>query len=261
MNRFIKSEMILIMSKKPPLNKRRIIIFGITALIIIAVLFSACALYLGDYYRADLARIDAFVGTIDVERTELEDGRIAFGSGDADVGLIFYPGGKVEAEAYVPLMACLASKGILTVLVPMPFNLAVLDINAADGIRELYPEVNAWYIGGHSLGGSMAASYISDHSDAFEGMILLGAYSTADLSAADLRVISVYGSEDEVMNREKYEKYKSNLPADFTETIIDGGNHAGFGFYGDQSGDGTATLEHEEQIRKTADIIADFVKE
>ncbi len=83
-------------------------------------------------------------------------------------GLIFYPGGKVEYTAYQPLMAACAERDILCVLVEMPFNLAVFDINAADGIQEQYPEVGHWYIGGHSLGGSMAASYLSKHTEKFD---------------------------------------------------------------------------------------------
>ena len=79
-------------------------------------------------------------------------------------------------------------------------------------IQEKYPEIEEWYIGGHSLGGSMAASYLADHADEYEGLILLGSYSTADLSETDLEVLSVYGSEDKVMNRVKYEENKSNLP-------------------------------------------------
>jgi hypothetical protein len=103
----------------------------------------------------------------------------------------------------------------------------------------------------------MAASYLSKNTDKFDGLILLGAYSTADLTGC--HVLSLYGSEDGVMNREKYEKYKSNLPTDFTEIIIEGGNHAYFGMYGEQDGDGRATISNTEQIFYTADNIADFI--
>ena len=101
----------------------------------------------------------------------------------------------------------------------------------------------------------MAASYISDHAQDYEGLILLGSYSTADLSDTDLKVLSVFGSEDKVMKCEKYDKYKSNLPNDFTELIIDGGCHAFFGMYGAQDGDGIPTITNEEQIRITAENI------
>ena len=141
-------------------------------------------------------------------------------------------------------------------LMEMPFNLAVLDVHAADGIREMYPTVENWYIGGHSLGGSMAAAYLAENAEDYDGLILLGSYSTADLSGADIEVLSVYGSEDRVLNREKYDENKSNLPDSFTELVIDGGCHAYFGMYGAQDGDGTPTVKSEEQINMTANAIA-----
>ena len=148
----------------------------------------------------------------------------------------------------------------MCVLLKMPFNLAVLDVNAADGIQKEYPEIEDWYIGGHSLGGSMAASYLADHEKDYEGLVLLGSYSTADLSNTDLAVLSVFGSEDQVMNREKYDENKANLPSGFTETVIEGGCHAYFGMYGVQEGDGTPTITNEEQIRLTIESIVKIME-
>ena len=224
----------------------------------LAIIVGACAIYLGDYYRADNEAIGAFLpqGATWNE----ESGRIVLEPEGATKGFIFYPGGKVEYTAYVPLMQACAEKGILCVLLMMPFNLAVFDVNAADGIQNEYPEIKNWYIGGHSLGGSMAAAYIADNTDDYEGLILLGSYSTADLSDTDLAVLSVFGSEDKVMNREKYEDNKSNLPSSFTEVIIDGGCHAYFGMYGAQDGDGTPTITNEEQIRLTAENIVKLME-
>ncbi|MBP3329287.1 MAG: hypothetical protein J6L89_00480 [Clostridia bacterium] len=174
-------------------------------------------------------------------------------------GLIFYPGGKVEYTAYEPLMKACADRGIMCVLLEMPFHLAVFDVNAADGIQQKFPEIEKWYIGGHSLGGSMASSYLSKNIDSYEGLILLGSYSTADLSETDLDVLSVYGSEDKVLNREKYEENRINLPEDFTEFVIDGGCHAYFGIYGEQAGDGKAAITAPEQIVITAEKINELV--
>jgi len=156
------------------------------------------------------------------------------------------------------MQAC-AEKGVLCIIAEMPFNLAVLDINAADGIQKEYPQIENWYIGGHSLGGSMAASYLEKHTDEYEGLILLGSYSTADLSDTDLNVLSIYGSEDQVMNCEKYNENKSNLPTNFTEIVIDGGCHAYFGMYGAQDGDGTPSISNSEQILQTAEHIAQMI--
>ena len=101
----------------------------------------------------------------------------------------------------------------------------------------------------------MAASYLSECSEDYEGLVLLGSYSTADFSESDISVLSIYGSEDLVLNREKYEECKVNLPEDFTEVVIDGGCHAYFGMYGLQDGDGEASITNEEQIRITTDVI------
>jgi len=239
-------------------RKRRIFLIISSVVLVPAILIGACAIYLGDYYRADNEAIAAFLpqGT---QWKEEADGTIVFGPEEAAKGFIFYPGGKVEHTAYVSLMHACAERGILCILVEMPFHLAVFDSSAADGIQEAYPEIEDWYIGGHSLGGSMAASYLVKNAEDFDGLILLGSYSAADLSETDLDVLSVYGSEDKVMNRGKYAGNKSNLPDGFSEIIIEGGCHAYFGMYGAQEGDGTPTITNEEQIYQTADGIAALI--
>ena len=137
-------------------------------------------------------------------------------------------------------------------------NLAVLDMNAANGIPEQYPQVDRWYIGGHSLGGSMAASHAAKNADRYEGLVLLASYSTADLAASDLDVISLYGSEDGVLNIDKYAEYKANLPASFEEHVIEGGCHAVFGSYVAQEGDGVPSISGEEQLQLTAQLLTAF---
>ena len=92
----------------------------------------------------------------------------------------------------------LAENGFLTILIKMPFNLAVFDINAASKVRDLYPNINNWYLSGHSLGGSMAASHLANNSDKYQGLILLGSYSTKDLSNLDIKTLSIYGENDNV---------------------------------------------------------------
>ena len=228
-------------------------------LAVVIILFIACGFYLNDYYHADTDAIEAFTVEHSVEMRSDAEGNLVFEPEKATAGFIFYPGGKVEYTAYIPLMKALASEGIMGVLVEMPFHLAVLDIDAAEGIREQYPQVEQWYIGGHSLGGSMAAAYLAEEADDFEGLILLGPYSATDLSETELSVVSIYGSEDLVMNREKYEENKANLPDEFSEVILDGGCHAYFGMYGAQEGDGTPEISNEEQIALTVDAISEMV--
>ncbi len=204
--------------------------------------------YVSDYYRASVEVGNALVSDEKVTVSQLDDGSYVFTPQDAKEGLIFYPGGKVEYTAYAPLMREYAEQGILCVLVEMPFNLAVLDMNAADDVLDEIEGLDSWVIGGHSLGGSMAASYAAKNPEVFDGLLLLASYSTADLSSTDLAVVSVYGSEDGVLNLEKYEEYRDNLPENTYEDVLEGGCHAYFGDYGAQDGDGTPDVTCEEQI-------------
>ena len=243
-------------------KKRKLFITLVSVLLSLVILFTACAIYLGSYYRADDKSISACsfsTGYAFTER-ENEEGNLIFQpiSDDTKTGLIFYPGGKVERDAYIPLMRALANQGMLCVLIKMPFNLAVFDVNAADGITEQFPEITSWYIGGHSLGGSMAASYVAKQTATFQGLILLASYSTANLQNSGLDVLSIYGDKDGVLNRDKYNENKSNLPQNFVEYVIEGGNHAYFGMYGKQKGDGEATVNNIYQITITAYQICAF---
>ena len=231
------------------------LLIAFAVFLVIAVVFG---LYAGDYYHAELEAIQELSLEVEYERMErLEDGSLVFCPAEYDSAVIFYPGGKVEALAYIPLMEHCAREGVLAVLMPMPFNLAVLAKDAAASIPEQFPEVEHWYMAGHSLGGSMAASFAAENTAWVEGVILLAAYSTEPL---EIPVLSIRGSEDGVLNMEKYEKYRTNLPADFEEHILEGGNHAGFGFYGPQEGDGTAAISSREQIAGTAERIGAFVR-
>lgn len=227
--------------------------------VVLVICFAACAIYISDYYHADTEAVAAFAQDTSVDCRLLSDGVLLFQPEEAKAGFIFYPGGKVEYTAYAPLMQACAEREVLCVLIEMPFNLAVMDIDAANGIQEKFPEIENWYIGGHSLGGSMAASYLADNVGEYSGLILLGSYSTADLSGENIRALSIYGSEDAVMNREKYEENLCNLPADCSELVIEGGNHSGFAMYGEQEGDGEATIDNEEQISVCAQAIAEFI--
>ena len=236
------------------MKKNRWLKIGVIAVLLLC---GVCWWYVSDYYHADDAAVAAMSSAADV--VVKQDGNtVAFIPDEAKAGFIFYPGGKVEHTAYAPLMRGLADRGVLCVLVEMPLNLAVLDMNAADGIPEMYPQIDSWYIGGHSLGGSMAASHTAKNASVYEGLVLLASYSTADLSSAGLKVISIYGSRDGVLNMKKYVENKANLPASFKEYIIEGGCHAGFGSYGSQDGDGTPTITGDVQIEETVLLLTGF---
>lgn len=235
--------------------KKRIGIIGAVFLL----LLGAMAVYLSDGYKAtDNARI----ALVSDEKVTVEkiNGAIVFMPKEPIDGMIFYPGGKVAHDAYAPLMRAYAQEGMACILLEMPFDLAVFDMNAADDYRNLYPEIEKWYLGGHSLGGAMAASYLEKHIGEYEGLILCAAYSTVDYENVDLKVISMYGSNDEVLNAEKYEECRENLPEGKAEFVIEGGNHAFFGTYGEQEGDGTATIDNASQIAVTVKFTMENIR-
>ena len=236
------------------MKKHKGLKLGVVAVLLLC---GVCWTYAADYYHADDAVVAAMSPAAGVA-VKQKGNTLVFIPEDAETGLIFYPGGKVEYTAYAPLMCALADHGVLCVLVRMPLNLAVLNVNAANSIPEQYPQIKHWYIGGHSLGGSMAASHAAKNASAYDGLVLLASYSTADFSTYGMPVISIYGSEDGVLNMEKYAEYRRNLPAAFEEHIIEGGCHAGFGSYGPQDGDGVPTMTGEEQIAETVRLLTAF---
>ena len=195
-------------------------------------------------------------GVTVIDKTRL----VEFTPENPKAGFIFYPGGLVEPDAYAPLMEQLAEHGIKCIIVRMPHYMAFLDANGARGIREMYPEIDEWYIGGHSLGGAMAAMYCAIHSDEYKGLVLLAAYATSDLTHKDIKTILIRGDQDKVLNMEKYEESLQNLPDGYEEVIIPGGCHAYFGDYGPQNGDGTPTITVEEQTKQTLEKLVDFME-
>jgi dienelactone hydrolase len=164
-------------------------------------------------------------------------------------GFIFYPGGRVNPFSYAPYAHAIANEGYFTVVVPMPLNLAVFGVNAANDVIAAYPNITSWAVGGHSLGGSMAAQYSNDNSGKVEGLALWAAYppSGVNLSTADIAVVTIRGTNDGLVSSEQFNDSLSQLPPDTEVVEISGGNHAQFGWYGEQSGDNPATISREQQ--------------
>jgi pimeloyl-ACP methyl ester carboxylesterase len=179
------------------------------------------------------------------------DGRLEWAPADGayDIGLVIYPGAKVPAAAYGPLARAIAGRGYLVVVTPMPFNLAVFGIGAADAVIAAHPEVAAWAMAGHSLGGSMAAQYVSDHPGAVAGLAFWASYAAKDLSGLDLRVVSVYGTLDTGAPRMSGPEARALVPAEADFVAVSGGNHEQMGWYTGQPNDPAATIEREEQQR------------
>lgn len=168
-------------------------------------------------------------------------------------GLIIYPGGRVDERAYAPAAHALAAQGYLVVLVPMPLNFAIFASDRASDVIAAFPAIQRWAIGGHSLGGAMAAQLAHKHPDQIDGLVLWASYPPGGVSLADrsLRVASIFGTRDGVALPEDIEASRPLLPPDTTWVAIEGGNHAQFGWYGSQSGDLQATISHVEQQAQT----------
>jgi Alpha/beta hydrolase family len=183
-------------------------------------------------------------------------------AGPPTTGLIVYPGGHVDARAYAPLARQTASYGYQVVIVPMPLSLAVLAPNRALEVIAAHPAVTSWAIGGHSLGGAMAARFAYSHPGSVRGLVLWAAYppSGDDLSDSELAVASIYGLLDGLSTGDKIAASRPLLPDDTRWVPIEGGNHAQFGDYGAQSGDGTATISTAEQQRQAVEATIEVLR-
>lgn len=179
-----------------------------------------------------------------------------------DTGLIFYPGGKVDYRAYAPYARALAARGYLVVIPRMPLNLAVFDIDAAGKIIPAFLQVKHWAVGGHSLGGSMAANYAYRHPQQIQGLVLLASYpaSSDSLAQANIKVVSIYGTNDGLATGAKIDASRALLPKDARFIPVQGGNHAQFGDYGLQSGDNPAAVSRADQQSQAVEATANLLK-
>lgn len=230
--------------------KKKVIILII---FIILAVFAYGAYYMNDNFQADKTAEKYINGTDEVSIMKTNNGLLLDGPGN-ESALIFYPGAKIEYTSYLPLLTQISSEGVDCFLVEMPMNLALFGVDSADEIINEYNYTN-YFMSGHSLGGVMAARYVNETNNT-NGLILLGAYSDKQINKP---VLSVYATEDKVLNMQTY---KENLPlisSNLSEVIIEGGNHAQMGNYGKQPKDGTAKISPQKQQKQTADEIIKFI--
>jgi hypothetical protein len=243
------------MGKAPKSKKAkfwRIFLFSFLGFFV--ALFSGFFIYSAIYYHAE--DVSAYLQSDDSLSVKQEKNISFLPKKASSSALVFYPGAKVEFTSYAPLCYLLAKQDFTVYLVKMPFNLAFFDIDAAESIRSTNPAISHWYLAGHSLGGAMAASCVHAHLEHYTGLFLLASYSTDDLSKSALATMTLYGSEDQVLNKANYDKNLAHLPSSNEEHVLVGGNHSGFAFYGPQKGDGEATLSKIEQINLTVSYLA-----
>ena len=233
-----------------PMTRKAVVLRSVLCTLILAV--CGMFMYFEVYYHAgaDAAQYLEDSNTVTVSRTQ--NGYLFDGPGEGSA-VIFYPGAKVEETAYAPLLYRLAASGEDCFLVKMPFRFAIFGSNAATDLIRSY-EYGDWYIAGHSMGGVCASLYAAKHPEEIKGIILLASYPGQKL-AAGTRLLSLYGSEDGCLSRTEYEKSRPDWPDDSAEQVIAGGNHAYFGDYGEQDGDGQAAITDEDQQTQTAAAI------
>jgi len=182
---------------------------------------------------------------------------------EMDRALLFYPGGLVEPDAYIPMAALLAEEINIAVFIQkMPMNLAVFGKNMAEKVLSEYHYIDIWYMAGHSLGGVMAASFIRDNPDTFDALFLMASYpmDKKSLYDSEIPVLSISGSEDTIVNRENLAGSLSLLPENTEFYEIKGANHSQFGSYGLQKGDSEALITEYDQQREVVHLIKVFLE-
>lgn len=243
----------MVKKRKSKAKKILIVLF-----VFILLMSASICIYIADFYHSNKS-LEEYINQSSVNITE-ESSVIKINNEDnKNIGIIFYPGGKVEYTAYIPVLELLAQKGYTCFLQKMPANLAVFGINKANNIINDNKEIKRWFIVGHSLGGAMASSYASENSEKLEGIIFLGAYPAYEIGDG-LKMLSIIGSKDKVINKDKYESAKSYAPKETLYKVIEGANHAYYGDYGVQDGDGEANITPEEQKIHTAKLIDEFIE-
>lgn len=249
-------------------NRIKILVALVLALVVAS--FVGFFIYVSIYYKADETALTIYEEGLDNgEIFVIDNMTIIEPDEPSGKGIIFYPGAKVEAIAYIPILQQLAEEGFSVVLIEMPFNMAIFNVDAGDDVFELiegleagtevYEEMNNleslvavddWYMMGHSMGGAMASSYASDNQELLEGLILIGAYVYGEYPTEE--ALTIYGTFND--NLEANIDYTDNI------VIIEGGNHAQYGNYGAQDGDPEATITDVEQQAITVDAIMEFVE-
>jgi len=226
--------------------RRRTVVLGIVAVIVIALVGGLAWFFSPQPLlpEATAALASSPAASFSEEATGLTYTPVG---ASPTTGLILYPGAKVPAAGYAPTARAIAEEGYLVVVVPMPLNFAIFDVDAASGVIAAHPGITRWVIGGHSLGGAMAAQYAADNPGAVDGLALCGAYSASDLAASGLAASSVYGSLDAAAPKIEDPATQSLLPATTVYDRIEGGNHEQCGWYTGQPNDPPATITREDQ--------------
>ncbi|MHA7153821.1 alpha/beta hydrolase [Arthrobacter sp. TMN-50] len=240
---------------------RRVLLTTLLGLVVSLGTAAAVLLTPSPVEEAEVAavRADPAVRVIDRE------GYIALlpADGTAETAMIFYPGARTVADAYLPSWAPIVdATGVAVYLAKMPFGFASLRDDAAQDIIAAEPAVDTWWIGGHSLGGITAARYADTHPD-FEGLLLWAAFPERDVVLTDvpaLEVLAVTGSKDEIVPTEVVRERLAVSAGDADVVEIDGMEHSQFGAYRSIFGDGDPTVSDDDARRMLTRVTTGFLR-
>ena len=207
--------------------------------------------------------------TVTVEKTD-QYIRFQPAGNQQPTGFIFLPGGMVAPEAYAPMSRAICEHGFNVFILKLPFGSAPLDSHEADVMRQALEIIDAntsipfWTVGGHSRGAAIASRFASLHGGFFDGLVLIGTShpkeAAFDLANTSLSVTKIHATNDGLASTDEVEANARYLPDDTTWMLIEGGNHAQFGYYGSQLGDNAATISRERQQELTIDAIIAALK-
>lgn len=220
----------------------------------LAITGAAMIGYLEVYYHA---APEALTPSPNVKTDKIDGGYLFDGPGNEEA-LIFYPGAKVEATAYAPLLTALAENGVDCFLAEMPFRMAIFGGNSAEKILDAY-SYSKWIAAGHSMGGMVISGFAGNHADKVDDLVLLAAYPGAEIPDS-ISLCSIYGTCDGCLNMQAYEKAKEYWPDSSVEVILKGGNHAQFADYGEQSGDKEPGISRNDQLKQTVAAILEAIR-
>ena len=225
---------------------------------ILVVNLSGCLIYFTIHYHAS-DEVNAYLeDDNEVKVSDTSNYYFFDNLANKDKALIFYGGAKVEEKSYAPMMSKISHQGIDVFITKMPFRFPLFDSMKAESIYKANNTYKEVYIMGHSLGGVCASRVLNNTSHDYKGIIFLASYSDKPLDSK-YEALSIYGSEDKVIDLKAYSNNTSNFPTGYVERVIEGANHANYGYYGNQKGDGTATITREAQIDLTVGYVSEFI--
>ena len=187
-----------------------------------------------EVFRDDRIQVSEADGSIVMQATE----------GAGTTGVLYFPGARVNPYSYLYPLSEIAASGVTVVIMDPLMNMALFDTRSIDELSLAAPQVSDWVLSGHSLGG-VRACMLANHPDVV-GLVLMGSYCANDISSTAIPVLQILASGDGLIDAEALKASAQLLPPSTQKITLEGANHASFGTYGEQPGDGIATLSRAE---------------